>query len=88
MQVAQGFISSTNTGFAPSTFTSIKSSAPKEALKIDEYSVSYCLTCGKSFTKKYKFCPNCGSCKIKGMLWFYVNKLVKKKEEEEKYWWY
>ncbi|MCK5304418.1 MAG: hypothetical protein KAJ72_04150 [Candidatus Heimdallarchaeota archaeon] len=68
MQVAQGFISSTNTGFAPSTFTSIKSSAPKEALKIDEYSVAYCPTCGKSFTKKYKFCPNCGSCKIKGML--------------------
>ena len=68
MQVAQGLIHSKDTGFAPSTFTSIKSSAPKEALKIDEYAVAYCPTCGKSFTKKYKFCPKCGSCKIKGML--------------------
>ncbi len=68
MQAVQGVNISKNIGSTPSTFTSDKSSAPKEAVKIDEYSVAYCPTCGKSFTKKYKFCPICGSCKIKGML--------------------
>ena len=41
-----------------------KSKLPKEAVQIDETAVSYCPSCGKSFTSKYKFCPNCGSCKI------------------------
>jgi ABC-type transport system involved in cytochrome bd biosynthesis fused ATPase/permease subunit len=68
MQDVQGLYSSKVTASVPSTFTSGKSSAPKEAIKIDEYAVAYCPTCGKSFTKKYTFCPNCGSCKIKGML--------------------
>ena len=48
----------------PSTFSQGSSGSPKESVKIDEYSVSYCLSCGKSFTKKYSFCPKCGSCKI------------------------
>lgn len=53
----------------PNTLTTRNSTAgQKEALKIDEYAVAYCPTCGQSFTKKYKFCPKCGSCKIKGML--------------------
>jgi predicted RNA-binding Zn-ribbon protein involved in translation (DUF1610 family) len=68
MQDVQVLNSSKVTASVPSTFTSAKSSAPKEAIKIDEYAVAYCPTCGKSFTKKYTFCPNCGSCKIKGML--------------------
>lgn len=51
----------------PSTL-SYKSSSPKEAVKIDEHSVSYCLSCGKSFTKKYSFCPKCGSCKISSFM--------------------
>jgi hypothetical protein len=45
-----------------------KSSSPKEAVKIDEHAISYCLSCGKSFTKKYSFCPNCGSCKISSFM--------------------
>ncbi len=68
MQDTLGVITSKITDFTPSTFTTAKSSAPKEAVKIDEFAVAYCPTCGKSFTKKYKFCPSCGSCKIKGML--------------------
>ncbi|MHA1202604.1 MAG: hypothetical protein ACTSQ4_08795 [Candidatus Heimdallarchaeaceae archaeon] len=68
MQDTQGLSSSTITDSVPSTFTSVRSSAPKEAIKIDEYAVAYCPTCGKSFTKKYTFCPNCGSCKVKGMV--------------------
>ncbi len=68
MQEAIGMILSNNTDSIPSTFTTAKSSAPKEAVQIDEFAVAYCPTCGKSFTKKYKFCPGCGSCKIKGML--------------------
>ena len=27
-------------------------------------SVSFCISCGRKFTKKYTFCPSCGSCKI------------------------
>ncbi|GAG60951.1 unnamed protein product [marine sediment metagenome] len=27
-------------------------------------SVSFCISCGKKFAKKYTFCPSCGSCKI------------------------
>ena len=27
-------------------------------------SVSFCISCGGKFTKKYTFCPSCGSCKI------------------------
>lgn len=53
---------------APSTLTHNSSSSPKESIKIDEYSVSYCLSCGKSFTKKYSFCPKCGSCKISSFI--------------------
>lgn len=68
MQKAQVEISYKDTGSTPSTFTLARSSAPKEAIKIDDYAVAYCPTCGKSFVKKYKFCPNCGSCKIKGMV--------------------
>lgn len=68
MQEALGMINSNGTSSIPSTFTTAKSSAPKEAVKIDEFAVAYCPTCGKSFTKKYKFCPSCGSCKIKGMV--------------------
>ena len=52
----------------PSTFTSSNHTGPKESIKIDEYAVAHCPSCGKSFTKKYKFCPGCGSCKIKGMV--------------------
>ncbi len=40
------------------------SGVPKEAVQIDETAVSYCPSCGKSFTSKYKFCPSCGSCRI------------------------
>lgn len=68
MQAVLSVESLNNGDLSPSTFTSSKSSTPKEAIKIDEYAVAYCPTCGKSFTKKYKFCPKCGSCKIKGML--------------------
>ena len=46
------------------SFRGSRSSVPKEAVQIDETAVSYCPSCGKSFTSKYKFCPNCGSCKI------------------------
>ena len=52
----------------PSTFSQGSSSSPKESVKIDEHSVSYCLSCGKSFTKKYSFCPKCGSCKISSFI--------------------
>ena len=52
----------------PSTLSHNSSSSPKESVKIDEYSVSYCLSCGKSFTKKYSFCPKCGSCKISSFI--------------------
>ncbi|MHA1954603.1 MAG: hypothetical protein ACW96U_11735 [Candidatus Heimdallarchaeaceae archaeon] len=52
----------------PSTFSQGASSSPKESVKIDEHSVSYCLSCGKSFTKKYSFCPKCGSCKISSFI--------------------
>ena len=51
----------------PSSFLH-NSSSPKEAVKIDEHAVSYCLSCGKSFTKKYSFCPKCGSCKISSFM--------------------
>ncbi len=27
-------------------------------------SVSFCISCGRKFAKKYTFCPSCGSCKI------------------------
>lgn len=27
-------------------------------------SVSFCISCGRKFTKRYTFCPSCGSCKI------------------------
>ena len=52
----------------PSTLSQSSSSSPKESVKIDEHSVSYCLSCGKSFTKKYSFCPKCGSCKISSFI--------------------
>jgi len=45
----------------PSSFSQGSTSAQKESVKIDEHAVSYCLSCGKSFTKKYSFCPKCGS---------------------------
>jgi len=48
----------------PASTCKKSSKIPKEAVQIDETAVSYCLSCGKSFTTKYKFCPNCGSCKI------------------------
>ena len=52
----------------PSTLSQGSTSSPKESIKIDEHSVSYCLSCGKSFTKKYSFCPKCGSCKISSFI--------------------
>ncbi len=52
----------------PSSFSKDPISSPKESVKIDEHSVSYCLSCGKSFTKKYSFCPKCGSCKISSFI--------------------
>ena len=48
----------------PSSSSRNISKIPKEAVQIDETAVSYCPSCGRSFTSKYKFCPSCGSCKI------------------------
>ena len=48
----------------PSSSSRSNSKIPKEAVQIDETAVSYCPSCGRSFTSKYKFCPSCGSCKI------------------------
>lgn len=52
----------------PDTRTQTPRGSLKQATKIDDHASSYCPSCGKSFNKKYKFCPGCGSCKIKGIL--------------------
>ena len=32
--------------------------------KKEDFAVAYCVNCGANLSKRYSFCPKCGSCKV------------------------
>ena len=36
----------------------------KKHITKDDLAVAYCVSCGSNLSKRYSFCPKCGSCKV------------------------